>query len=126
MVCLHRRDHKAINSKHTWDCFGGDRRPGEELEEALIRELREELGIAVRKDKIRRIRKWKVSNQAMYRIIFPFRKRSVIRLREGAGFVWLPFDLSEKLSIRKKLKLSKLHTNAIKALEKFQTQSNEL
>jgi len=118
MLCLHRRDHKA-KSPNIWDCFGGKIEHGEEPEEALIREVFEELGIEIEHKDMRLIRV--EGNQETYRILFPIWKTPAIRLGEGAGFAWLPFDPSDQSSVQDKLKFNVLHKEALETLEKFQT-----
>lgn len=100
-VLIHKRDDKEeIASPKMWDYFGGSFEPVDlgNAEEALERELYEELGISVDKDDIGFL--YKNNNETIYYIIFPKYKTRELRLGEGAGFAWLSFD--EALSLDEK------------------------
>lgn len=93
MVLIHKRDDKeGIASRGMWDYFGGSFEPIDldKPEEALERELYEELGISVNKDSIKFLAK--SDNETMYYILFHKYKTREIRLDEGAGFAWFPFE----------------------------------
>lgn len=94
-ILLHRRDHRAKESKNTWDCFGGKIEKGEKPEEALTREIEEELDISVPKNEI--IPLMQDKNNRVYYIHFPDWLTRVIRLGEGAGFAW--FSVKDALNL---------------------------
>ena len=108
-ILLHRRDHKAKESKNMWDCFGGKIGKGEKPEGALFREIEEELDIRVPKNEI--ILLIQDKNQRVYYIHFPDWLTRAIRLGEGAGFAWF--------SVKDALKLNNITDEAKGILNKF-------
>lgn len=95
-VLLHKRDDRTNDSPNKWDHFGGGIEEEETKEEALVREIYEELGIRIDKDGAELLS----ATNNVYYIIFPKYIRE-LKLGEGAGFAWLSFE--EALSIDKKL-----------------------
>ena len=92
LVCLHKRDKKGGNK---WDCFGGEAEKGENSEEALSREVFEELGIEI---DFRLMEQLVVLNdKQIFFIHFPAYKKSLLKLNEGSGFAWFSIDEAKRL-----------------------------
>ncbi|MEK7652116.1 MAG: NUDIX domain-containing protein [Patescibacteria group bacterium] len=94
-ILLHRRDHEAKESPDCWDCFGGKVENGETAYEGFLRELCEELGITVDKNKVTELA---LANAGtLYFIPFSMKDTCKLRLGEGAGFAWLSIDYALRL-----------------------------
>lgn len=86
MVLLHKRDNKTKESPNMWDFFGGAIEGTENVEDAAIREIYEELGIVISKNDLNELK------ESVYYIFFPKYRTKDLRLDEGAGFAWFTFD----------------------------------
>jgi len=95
-VLIHKRDDKTEHSPNKWDYFGGAIEQGETVEEALTREIYEELGIWIDKDGLELLSQ----ENNIYYIVFPKYIRT-LRLGEGAGFAW--FSTEEALGFNEDL-----------------------
>ena len=116
MVCLHKRNDDAPESKNTWDYFGGAREEKDKTaEDALRRELQEELGMNFEKNKISLLSTNGKNIYVIFASIHGFRK---MKLGEGAGFAWLYLDYAIK-------HLENLSLDARNQLQKFETETRQ-
>ena len=110
------------NSKfgEEWGFFGGSIEKGETIEEALIREIKEELGFDLKEHRL--FKKYYVriqdTNETEYRgteyiHLAEFPGFSLIKSREGRGIALYPLELTRKL------KLLPWHYEALNELEKY-------
>jgi len=88
-VLLHFRDGNGC-SPYKWDCFGGAIEGKETPDEALSRELFEELRISVRAGQKRLVLE-KEENR-FYCIDFLFSRTGEIILGEGGGLGWISLE----------------------------------
>lgn len=94
-VLLHFRDGNTKNSPYKWDCFGGAIEGKETPDEALSRELFEELRISVRAGQKKLVLEKEESK--FYCISFPFEKTGDIILGEGGGLGWISIECILKM-----------------------------
>jgi 8-oxo-dGTP diphosphatase len=111
---LQKKTHDYLYAPGVWSLFGGALEKNETAEQAIKRELEEELGIKIQKIKL--FKTYSVKNQYVYGVekvfIIPFQAEiSDIRLGEGAGFSF--FDVSEIPALRKMN-----HTSIFEDIEK--------
>jgi 8-oxo-dGTP diphosphatase len=103
-VLLHLRDEKTPTHPNTWAFFGGRAEPGETDVECCLRELREEIGLALQPHELQRLREYVVTEQQEYQVIF-YAEKSVplgkLVLGEGAGFAWVPLTEVANLPMNK-------------------------
>ena len=112
-VLIHQRSDKDSGSPKEWDYFGGEGEVSETKEEALRREMCEELGIYPGRERVEPLDDFPVEGGWHKYIfyIFPTRdEKKRMRLREGAGMGWFSFDDALKLNdlapeVREKLQL---------------------
>lgn len=99
MVLIHQRNDKKSGNPKEWDYFGGGGKKGETPEEALRRELCEELCIYPRQDRVKPLDDWVEGEWHKYIFyVLPTREeKKNMRLREGAGMGWFSFDEALKL-----------------------------
>lgn len=95
-VLLHFRDGNTNESQYKWDCFGGSIEGKETSDEALARELFEELRISVRVGEKKLLHKDDKGNN-FYCISFPFEKTGDIILGEGGGLGWISIECILKM-----------------------------
>ncbi|MBU1683972.1 NUDIX domain-containing protein [Patescibacteria group bacterium] len=112
-ILLHFRDGKTKDSPYKWDCFGGEIENDETPEEALARELFEELRISVRFGEKKLLYKNEAGNN-FYCINFPFDRTGEIILGEGGGLGWI--------SIECVLKMEGLTDEAKEIMSEFKNQ----
>jgi len=95
ILLLHRHGHKSQGNR--WGVPAGKIDPGEGIEEALLREIREETGFSLRKEDISYFRKLFVSHEEggydiiyhMFHTSLPERRDVIIKPEEHKRFVWV-------------------------------------
>ena len=104
-VLLHKRDARAKVNPDRWAFFGGLNEEGELPEETFVREISEELGIKISKDKIIPLCDYFNEELQTHRNIFFIESdldKSEMKLGEGEDFDWISldkvfeYDLTEK------------------------------
>ena len=104
-VLLHKRDDKTKINPNQWAFFGGLSEGNETPKQTFVRELKEELGIAISENKIKPLCDYFNEELRTYRYVFFAEsnlRKSQMQLNEGEGFDWIPlekvfeYDLTEK------------------------------
>lgn len=101
-VLLQKRDSKAPMNPNKWSFFGGDGQPGESLEDCLVRELKEEIGITISPDKLMPLRDYLNKPNMTWRYTYSMEfdtPKSKMTLGEGEDFDWMPFDKALELDL---------------------------
>lgn len=105
-VLMHHRDAKAPINPNLWGFFGGKIEVGESPTEALIRELKEEIGLEVLGQTIKPLSEY-VANfpeRPTHRHTFIIRTqvdKDSLALTEGAGLDWFSVEEALKLDLTK-------------------------
>jgi 8-oxo-dGTP pyrophosphatase MutT (NUDIX family) len=94
ILLLHRHSHKSQGNR--WGVPAGKIDPGEGIEQALLREIREETGLSLSKQDLLYFRKVFVSHEEegydiiyhMFHTRLPERKDVTIRPEEHKRFIW--------------------------------------
>ncbi len=92
-VLLHLRDEKAAVHPNQWGFFGELSEGSETPEECVIRELKEELNINIKKNQLRKLCDYLNEQRGTWRHVFFIEsdlEKSAMRLGEGADFDWIP------------------------------------
>jgi 8-oxo-dGTP diphosphatase len=80
------RDDKAPNYPNTWSIFGGCIEKEETPSQALVRELKEELGISIKESEINCIGEYNIPNELLTLFTYNLKEPlSSLRLMEGGG-----------------------------------------
>lgn len=98
-VLMHQRNDKKSGNPKEWDYFGGGGKKGETPEEALRRELREELRIDLQRGKVKPLSGWIEGNyhKCIFYLLPTREDKKNMRLCEGSGMGWFSFDDALKL-----------------------------
>jgi 8-oxo-dGTP pyrophosphatase MutT (NUDIX family) len=103
-VFLQLRDGKTAFNPHKWGLFGGLNEGPETRVQCVVRELREETGLAIAESEARFLREYFSSDGDVQRAVFYVESEvseAELMLGEGAGFAWIPltalsrFDLTD-------------------------------
>ena len=95
LVLLQKRDNNAPMFPNKWGFFGGGLEGKETPKDGLIRELKEEIGIAFREDEIIPLWDEFFPKYNVHRNLFVIKKwipESEIVIGEGEGVKWIPID----------------------------------
>lgn len=104
-VLLHKRDDKTVNNPNRWSAFGGTSEDGETPIETFIREMKEELGLALKPEEVIPFCDYLNKERNIHRYIFYVesgKQKSEMTLGEGEDFDWIPigkifeYDLTAK------------------------------
>jgi 8-oxo-dGTP pyrophosphatase MutT (NUDIX family) len=104
-VFLHKRDGNTRFNPNKWAFFGGLNDGPESFVDCFIRELHEEIGLAVQTEDAVLLREYLNTDLNTYRVVFYVEtsiSKDQLTLGEGAGFDWVPlkriseFDLTDK------------------------------
>jgi len=94
-ILLHKRDGKTKTNPHKWSFFSGRAEGNETPEECCVRELREEIGISIDKDKLKPVVSYYNSQRNRQHYTFYTEsslKKSQMRLTEGEDFDWISME----------------------------------
>lgn len=94
-ILLHKRDCNAFGDKNKWSFFGGRSENDELPLDCFIREMKEELGISLNKEKVVFLQKFFHQGKKQWWYIFYYESylsKSKMKLTEGADFDWIPID----------------------------------
>lgn len=107
-VFLHQRDSNTKINPNKWAFFGGLNENEESPEQCYVRELKEEIGLEIKKDNVFLLCEYLNEELSTYRIVF-YSLASVskddLTLGEGAGFDWIPLDSLADYDLTEKTKL---------------------
>jgi len=104
-VFLHRRDGNTRVNPNKWAFFGGLNEGHETFVECFVRELHEEIGLAIQSSDAIYLREYMNTDLNTYRVVFYVESdiaQNKLTLGEGAGFGWIPittisaYDLTDK------------------------------
>jgi len=107
-ILLHKRDSNTKFNPNKWAFFGGLSEENESPKECFAREVKEELGIDISKDKIIPLCDYLNEELGTYRYVFFVEStlnKSDMTLNEGDGFDWVPvtdlgnYDLTDKTKL---------------------------
>ena len=62
-ILIQKRSANKINSPNVWAMTGGSVMAGEKSEDAMVREIKEELGIEIKKEELEVIKRYKVKHK---------------------------------------------------------------
>ena len=94
-VLIHLRDDKTPVHPNQWGLFGGMSEGSESPAECFMRELREELGLSVKKNLVVPLRDYFNEARGTRRYVFYIKsniEKTKLHLTEGADFDWIPLD----------------------------------
>lgn len=95
-VLLHRRDHLAPANPDTWSLIGGGSEPEDQDDPVAtwLREVWEEIGVALSLDAVRSLRDYLNPRHGTHRYVFyvewPTLSTDAFVLGEGIGVAWFP------------------------------------
>ena len=94
-VLMQKRDSSAPVNPNLWAFFGGSGEVGEIPEDCVVRELKEELGVAIKKDGLVPLRDYFNEKIKTRRYVFVMEfnlGKSEMTLGEGEDFDWIHLD----------------------------------
>ncbi len=103
-VLLQKRDSKAPVNPNIWSFFGGGSEKGENPEDCLCREIKEEIGVSVDRNKLKFFRSYVNQDMLSLRHVFFLDfdlKKEEMTLGEGEDFDWIPLDRVFDLELTK-------------------------
>ncbi|SRR5258708_2971171 len=92
-VFLHKRDGNTRVNPNKWAFFGGLNEGSETFVECFVRELHEEIGLAIQPADAIPLREYLNTDLDTYRVVFYVESdiaTDKLKLGEGAGFAWVP------------------------------------
>ena len=104
-VLLHKRDNNTNISPNRWSFFGGGSEGEETPIETFIREIKEELGLALKSEEVVVLRDYLNTERGTHRYVFYVisdKKKSDMVLGEGADFDWVLLDKVFKMDLTQK------------------------
>ena len=95
-LLMQHRDAFAPVHPNQWALFGGVGERGENPDDCLIRELREEIGMIMKKEDFTPLHDYLIAHLEMWRFVYWANctlAKEQMTLGEGADFDWVPVDV---------------------------------
>jgi 8-oxo-dGTP diphosphatase len=105
LILLHKRDGKTPHNPNLWAFFGGNSEKGENPMDTFLRELNEELGVEVEKNKIHTLRDYFNPDFNLQRHVFWAEidsNQKIVVLNEGADAAWVSLNKAFELPLTKR------------------------
>jgi len=107
-VFLHKRDNNTKFNPNKWAFFGGLNEGDEKPIECFLRELKEEIGLDVDRQKIVHLCEYLNKELSTYRVVYYYISdvsEKQLTLGEGAGFGWIKVDTIDSYDLTEKTKI---------------------